>query len=87
MTRPRIELHIEELVLQGFPPGADRYALAQAVERELGRLLTERGVDGWPSGDHHTPHVDAGAFSAMPSDDSAVLGARIAQNLNTRLGR
>lgn len=40
-----IDLHIEELVLEGFPP-EDRHRIGAAVERELARLLTERGLPG-----------------------------------------
>jgi hypothetical protein len=38
-VRPRPpDVHIEELVLDGFAPD-DRRGIAEAVERELGRLL------------------------------------------------
>lgn len=42
MTRD-IEIHIDELVLHGFPP-ADRYQVAEALERELVRLLADGGI-------------------------------------------
>jgi hypothetical protein len=38
MTAPRLELHIDELVLLGFDP-SDRVRIATAVERELAALL------------------------------------------------
>ena len=38
MKRGPIHLHIDELVLHGFNP-ADRHQIADAVERELARLL------------------------------------------------
>ena len=38
MKKPNIKLHIDELVLHGFAPG-DRYAIADAVQYELSRLL------------------------------------------------
>jgi hypothetical protein len=34
----KVVVHIEELVLHGFPPGG-RYRVADALQRELGRLL------------------------------------------------
>ena len=40
---PAINLHIAKLVLDGFRP-ADRQRIADGVQRELARLLAERGV-------------------------------------------
>ena len=40
--RTSVDLHIEELLLDGFSP-ADRYAIREAVERELTRLMNEAG--------------------------------------------
>lgn len=46
---PSMELHIERLVLEGVAY-ADRNEVARAVERELVRLFTERGVpESWSS--------------------------------------
>ena len=39
----RIELHIDSLVLEGFPPDAKR-EIAAAFEAELARLFRERGL-------------------------------------------
>ena len=42
-----MQLRIEELVLRGFGRGSER-AIAKSLERELGRMLTVRGVpDVW----------------------------------------
>jgi hypothetical protein len=38
-----VNVHIEHLVLDGFPVG-DRYAVGDAVSAQLGRLLQEGGV-------------------------------------------
>jgi hypothetical protein len=43
VTRDTITLHIEELVLAGFPAGS-RHAIGDALQRELTRLLREGGV-------------------------------------------
>ncbi|MBD0326005.1 MAG: hypothetical protein ICV68_06225, partial [Pyrinomonadaceae bacterium] len=49
MSGPNIELHIEELILHGFER-RDRYAIADAFERELSRLLSEQFAEqGLPS--------------------------------------
>ena len=43
MKPGNIELHIEELVLNGFGP-VDRYRIGVAVEVELARLFAEQSV-------------------------------------------
>ena len=42
-----IKLRIDELVLHGFAP-RERYAIAEAVQRELTQLFTERGIPNAP---------------------------------------
>jgi hypothetical protein len=39
----RLELQVEALVLEGFPPGAQA-AIARAFEQELSRLILEEGL-------------------------------------------
>ena len=61
MKPKNIELNIEELVLHGFSLG-DRHHIGEAVERELTRLLADRGVPqslerGW-----EVANMDGGAF-------------------------
>jgi hypothetical protein len=42
-----VRLRIDELVLRGFGRGSER-SIARGLERELGRMLSVRGVaDGW----------------------------------------
>ena len=44
LDKPReIEVHIEELILHGFDPRS-RWKIGDAVEHELRRLLSERGL-------------------------------------------
>jgi hypothetical protein len=43
-----VEVHIEELVLHGFPESS-RMSIAAALESQLGQLFTERGFAGAPS--------------------------------------
>jgi hypothetical protein len=76
MTPSRIEVTIDELVLHGVAPG-DRYAIAEALQVELGRLLTDQGVPpGWTR-EGATAKVDAGTATQNPG--GANLGARAAQ--------
>ena len=76
--RPSIDVHIEELVLEGFAPG-DRYGIADAVQSELGRLLSEQGLPpAWEQGGE-ADSLDGGAFQVSPGSKAEGIGAQIAQ--------
>ena len=81
MIKRDAQLHIEELVLHGFAPG-DRYAIAEAVEQELSRLLTRHFVEGDASRlalNSEVARVDAGAFQVEPRSRPDSLGTQIGQ--------
>jgi len=73
-----VELHIEELVLYGFPHD---HRISDVVERELSRLFTERGVP--PSLTHggDIPRLDAGAFQINPELGAEAVGTQVARSL------
>jgi len=75
-----VGLHIEELVLHGFPPDY-RHHIGGAVEHELSRLFTEQGVP--PSLIHggDIPRLDAGAFQMNTGLGADAVGARVARSL------
>lgn len=75
-----IDLHIEELVLDGFPPG-DRHRIGAALERELTRLLTERGAPAGWAGGGEVPRLDGGTFEAKPGARPERVGAQIASSV------
>ncbi len=84
MRRPNINLYIEELVLHGFAPN-DRYAIADAVQQELSRLLGPSAVQSHadfastliqhPS----NSRIDAGAFQVEQNSKPDSIGNQIAQ--------
>ena len=78
MRPARVEVHIEELVLHGFAPG-QRYRIAEALERELTRLLAERGLS--PG----RPPVD-GAFEVRAGARPEVVGRQVAAALQQAIG-
>ena len=86
MKQPNIELHIEELVLHGFAPG-DRYAIAEAVEHELTRLLAEQGAPPslLQSGD--VARLDSGAFDVVSNAKAEGIGGQVAQAVYGGLSR
>ena len=78
-TPPRIELHIGELVLEGFP-AIDRAQLDAVIRQELARILVEQGVPpGWTQGADVTK-LDGGQFRVTSNNANAqVLGTQIAK--------
>lgn len=76
--RANLELHIEELILHGFPPGR-RGVIAAAIEQELTRLFAEQGVPAALAQAGAIPRLDGGSFEtaagAMPAD----IGRQVAQ--------
>jgi hypothetical protein len=77
-SQPSIELRIEELVLHGFAPG-DRYAIGDAVERELVRLLGEQGVPISLRSESATDEIRGLTFNAAPNAKPSAIGRKIAQ--------
>lgn len=80
MTRPVIELHIEELVLRGFE-SVDRRAVAAAVEAELGRLLLASEGTSWASAGGSRPSLRAGEVTLAADADATALGTGVAAML------
>ena len=78
MKKQNLELHIEELVLDGFAPG-NRYRIGEAVEKELTRLLADRGVPQSLKHGAEITHVDGGAFEVAPGARTQVVGAQVAK--------
>ena len=71
-----IEVHINELVLHGFP-AADRRPIADAIERELSGLLTHEGLPAADSFDtefHNGGTFRAGRESAGANVARAIYG-------------
>lgn len=82
MKAANINFHIEELVLHGFEPG-DRHTIADAVEQELSRLLTEHFAESgssslWTSSTD-AARLDAGAFQVGARSQPNSIGTQIAQ--------
>ena len=73
-----IELNIEELVLHGFSPG-DRYRIGKAVERELTRVLADRGVPQSLERGGDVANMDGGEFEVAQGSRAQVVGAQVAR--------
>jgi hypothetical protein len=86
----RIEVHIERLVLDGVD-GADRTAVAAALETRLTALLTERGLPPGLARAGARSHVDAGTLPASGTEpgrrsQGTALGTAVAQRVYGALG-
>lgn len=85
--RPKnIELHIEELVLDGFE-GNDRQGIGEAVERELSRLFTEQGVPPSLELGGGIEKLNGGEFKITSDSSAEVIGARAARAVYGGLNR
>ena len=76
-----IELHIEELILQGFAP-QDRFRISEAVQNELTRLLAcEKLPSGPLQRNLEFPRLDAGSFHVRAGERPESIGIRIGQKV------
>lgn len=78
MNPSRVEVTIDELVLHGFVPG-DRYAIAEALQGELTRLLSEQGVPAAYMQGGEVERVDGGSFALAPGAKGSSVGTQAAQ--------
>jgi hypothetical protein len=79
MSSPNIELHIEELVLSGFPR-AQRYEIADAISHELERLFARQVPPSLELGST-VERLDAGVLEIKPLARPEAVGAGIAQQI------
>jgi hypothetical protein len=84
-----VELHIEELVLEGFDP-RDRHRIGDAVERELARLVLERGIS--PSliaaaAGSSVDRMNAGSFLVEHGARAESSGVQIARAVFSGIGQ
>lgn len=76
MRHAAIELNIDELVLDGFAP-SERYRIADAVQSELARLLSEKGLNLTRGAE--VERLNANAQGLNSRVQSATTGAQIAR--------
>ncbi|HZT60726.1 MAG TPA: hypothetical protein VFA21_19125 [Pyrinomonadaceae bacterium] len=86
VSAPNVELHIGELLLEGFPP-AERHHIGDALARELTRLLTEEGVPPSLASFGEGVRIDAGQFRSEGGAEPDQVGAQIARSVYGGLAR
>jgi hypothetical protein len=72
-----VELQIEELVLHGVAAG-DRHIVAGAVQQELARLLSERGVPAALMRGGSADFTDGGDIQMGLATRPETIGAQVA---------
>lgn len=77
MNRAPIQLHIDELVLEGFDP-VDRHRIADAVERELATVLADGRTHPRLARQLALEPANAGTFTVKNTNATA-LGRQIAR--------
>jgi len=75
---PTVDLHIEELVLEGFA-SIDGAEVQAAVQRELTQLFAMQGVPASLRRRGDLGSLEGGEFQVAPGADAQVIGAEIAQ--------
>lgn len=81
-----LELHIDELVLDGFP-ARDRYRISEAIESELTRLFAERGLPTSLSRKREVAGMNAGAIQIGADRRPTAIGIRLARSIYRGLTR
>jgi len=77
-SRPSVELHIEELVLDGFEP-AHRHTIGDAIERELARLFTGQGAPARITQGSEIAHLDARSLEVTLGSNPETIGLLLAK--------
>ena len=80
----RVELEIDELVLHGFAQG-DRYRIAQALESELARLISEKGVPPSIRQNAVLHSLNGGAVNLQMGIRPDVVGIQVAREVYGRM--
>ncbi len=81
---PSVEIHIEELVLHGFPAN-DRFHIGAAIEQELSILIAQQGIPGLRTMPSNLDRLDAGSFQLAANAKPQTVGQHVAQRVYRQL--
>lgn len=73
-----IELHINELVLRGFPRG-EQHRIGEAVRQELLRQFSERGIPDVLTRQGDVSRLNAGSIQTVQGSKPERIGMQVAQ--------
>jgi hypothetical protein len=75
-----IDLHIEELVLDGFP-AQDKELITLAMQQEITRLINNGKTPAALIQNNNLSRIDGGSFQVKPGDSPGTTGIQIARSL------
>jgi hypothetical protein len=75
LANSSLDVHIEEIVLHGFPAG-HRHSIGDATHHELTRLLGSNGLS--PNLSQSSERIDAGNFQMNHGAEPDVVGSLVA---------
>lgn len=78
-----IEIHIDELILHGFPLH-QRHQIAEMIQAELQHLLTTNGIPEGLANGGSSHFLDAGSFDVQPTAKPGSIGKSIAGSVYNR---
>lgn len=82
-----VKLHIERLVLDGFPLTTHQGAqVKQAVQAELARLMTETSIHPQLQQSQSIPELQGGRLHSVPHATPRTLGVQIARSVYGGVG-
>ena len=84
--KPKIEFHIEELVLYGFKPG-DGPEIGEAIERKLAHLFRHQGVPTPLQQGGDLNRLDGGSIDVAHGSRADGIGSQVAQAVYEGFGR
>ena len=76
-----VDLHIEELVLNGFAP-ADGYAIGEGLERELQRIIVAEGMPAWLRADGEPSNITIRDYTISSDVQADAVGSQIARTIH-----
>lgn len=79
-----VEIHIEELLLEGFSHG-DRHRIAEAVQGELHRLVSENPSQFAEAEGRNIDQLDAGSFHYAQTMKPETIGQNVARSIHKGL--
>ena len=77
VRRPSVSLEIDELVISGWPRSA-AHDIGDAIQGELTRLLSDRGVPAPMRRPMRIGSLDAGSVATVHNAQPAAIGTQIA---------
>ncbi|HEB98832.1 MAG TPA: hypothetical protein ENJ05_04945 [Thiotrichales bacterium] len=75
---PTVDLHIEELVLEGFPH-LDRNQLGTAIREALAHLIATQGIPASMAREGSIATLEGGTFTVPPGSNPQAIGEQIAR--------